>query len=306
MSKPLKQSTNSPSQKSWRFLNRDGSFNIARGGYKKAFASDLYHSLLSASWPGFLSFVILVYLSINLIFAGLFFLCGPGALEGVRLSPAFSRFIDSFFFSVQTIATIGYGRISPFGLVPNVLVTVEALMGLLSLALMTGLLYARFARPTARVIFSQHALIAPLDGIPSFVFRIANERLNQISEAHVNAVFVKTERTREGETYRKICDLKLTRNHSPIFALTWTVIHPIDSESPLLGMAEEDLRETNAEILITVTGIDDTFSQSIHARFSYVTEDLIWGARFKDMVSRGDDGKIHIDLKKIHDIETTE
>lgn len=289
-----------------RILNRNGRFNISKKGQRRIFFSDLYHSLLSISWPVFFLFVLIFYLLINFSFAIGYFLCGPGALAGTNhlglIENGMDYFLDCFFFSVQTLATIGYGRVSPVGFVPNFLVTIEALVGLLSLAVITGLLYARFARPTARIIFSRVAIIAKQDGVPSFFFRMGNERLNQISEAHVNVTLLKDETTQEGEQYRNFYDLALERNHSPIFNMTWTVLHPINAQSPLYGMTKEDLIRDKAEILVTLTGSDATFSQPIHARFSYTPEEISWNGRFKDILFRENNGTVRVALEDIHEL----
>lgn len=287
-----------------RILSRDGRFNIAKKGRRRIFFSDLYHSLLAASWPAFFLFVLSFYLSTNLIFASAFFLCGPQGLAGagdvLGAGNGTAYFLECFFFSVQTLATIGYGRVSPIGIAPNLLVTLEALVGALSLAVITGLLYARFARPTARIIFSRVAVVTEQDGIPYFLFRMANERLNQISEARVSVVLLKNETTVEGESYRDFHDLPLERRHSPIFNMTWTVEHAIDASSPLYGKNKEDLIRDQVEILVTLTGTDDTFIQPIQARFSYTPEEILWNARFKDVLSHEPDGTIRIALEDIH------
>lgn len=286
---------------SWRFLNQDGTFNLARNKAKSFPLFDLYHSLLSAGWTEFLSVIVGMYFSINVFFAWGYFFSGPAALEGVRRDTFIHHFSDCFFFSVQTLATIGYGRISPMGLGANLLVTIEAFIGLLSLALVTGLFYARFARPTARVLFSKVAIIGPHDGAQALVLRMANERLNQVVEAHVTVNLVKTEVTAEGENFRNFYELKLDRDHSPIFNMSWTVLHWIDEISPLRGMKDEDLRTSEAEIIVILSAMDSTMVAPIHARFSYIADDIIWNRRFKDILSRGDDGMIHVDLSHMHE-----
>ncbi len=296
-----------PRSKAWRILNRNNSFNVAKKGRRKIFFSDLYHSLLSASWPLFFLFVLVFYLWINIVFALGYFLCGPGALMGINhtsiADAQTAYFFECFFFSVQTLATIGYGRVSPFGLMPNFLVTFEALVGLLSLAIVTGLLYARFSRPTARVVFSRVAIIGKHNGVPCLYFRMANERLNQIAEAHVNVMLVKNEVSLEGEDYRNFYDLALERQYSPLFTISWTVVHPITASSPLYEATKEKLLADNVEILVTLTGTDDTFSQPIHARFSYTPDEILWNARFKDILSQSEDGKVQIALEDIHDLK---
>lgn len=287
---------------SWRLLNRDGTFNVARSGTRRIRATDLYHSLLSVGWFRFNLLVILVYFSVNALFALGYLLCGPGALEGSKHADFSGRFSDAFFFSVQTLATIGYGKITPSGILPNLLVTFEALVGLMGLALGTGLLFARFSKPTARVVFSQTAVITPHEGIDSLIFRMSNARLNQIVDARVSVVLSISEKTKEGQQYRTFYDLALERERSPIFALTWTVIHPIDAKSPLYKKDQKSLIEADAEIIVSLTGIDDTFSQTIHARFSYTPTEIVWGKDFRDMLNRTPDGKIQVNLKKIHEL----
>lgn len=284
----------------YRLLNRDGSFNIARRGMRKKISRDLYHSLLAASWSQFMSLLGGFYLVINIFFAVAYTLCGEGALEGASTVDLSHRLLDSFFFSVQTLATIGYGRITPVGIPANLLVTLEALIGLLGVALMTGLLFARFSKPTARVLFSRNAMISPQDGVPCFVFRMANARLNQIVEARVGVSLARNEVTTEGEKYRNFYSLVLERGDSPIFALSWTVVHPITKESPLYGMTQEMLMETEAEFIVSLTGIDGTFSQTIHSRISYIPSEIVWGGVFEDMLSRDIHQTILIDLSRIH------
>lgn len=285
----------------YRLLNHDGTFNIRRHGVRKRVFSDLYHGLLSVSWPTFLALLAGTYLLVNGLFAVAYTLCGEGALEGASKQGWPDRLVDAFFFSVQTLATIGYGRITPAGIPANLLVTCEALLGLLGLALATGLLFARFSRPTARVRFSNVAMLSPHEGVPSLVFRMANARLNQIVEARVRVSLARDEVTAEGERYRTFYDLELERSESPIFALSWTVVHPITEKSPLHGATRESLGACRAEIFVSLTGIDETFSQAIHTRFSYIPSEIVWGGLFEDILSRVDDGQITIDLDRLND-----
>jgi inward rectifier potassium channel len=283
----------------YRLLNRDGSFNIVRRGLRRRPGADLYHKLLSTRWSRFFGVVFLFYMGLNLVYATSYFFFGE--LQGAA-ADGFARFQDCFFFSVQTLATIGYGRISPVGIVSNSLVTVEALNGLLGFAIVTGMLFARFSRPTARVHFSSRALVATHDGIPSFMFRIVNARANQIAEAMIGLSLVINESTSEGEQYRTIHDLKLERERTAIFAASWLVVHPIDSSSPLHGHTRESLEAAEAEIFATVTGIDETLAQTIHTRYSYIASEIVWGARFEDMLSRTDEGKLLVDVGRLNEI----
>ena len=249
-----------------RLLNRDGTFNVLSKDKSRAI-KDVYHRALSVSWSRFLLDTVLLYLAANLIFAFLYYLCGPEGLSGTTGDTPWHRFSDEFFFSVQTFSTIGYGKIVPASFAANVVVTLESLAGLLGFALATGILFSRFSRPTARVIFSDVAVINSHEGVPSFIFRIANERLNQVVDAEISVVLSIAEKTKEGESYRTFYDLNLERKKSPIFILTWTVVHPITPDSPLYGRSKEDLIDAQAEIVVSFLGLDETFAQTIHARF---------------------------------------
>lgn len=268
---------------------------------KAALSRDTYHQLLSTSWPRFFALVTLTYIVVNLLFAMAYFFCGEGSLEGLRNSSTLERFSDCFFFSVQTLATIGYGRISPASLLPNIFVAIEALVGLLGLALITGLFFSRFSRPTARVIFSKIAVIREMQGQSVLMFRMANERMNNIVEAHIDVALVKTECLADGEKFRNLVDLKLKRQRTPMFANTWTVIHPIDADSPLSGRSHKDLENLEAEIIVSLSGLDETFAQTIHARTTYRPNQIEWNSKFADMLFRVD-GKIKVDLSKIHEL----
>jgi inward rectifier potassium channel len=283
----------------FRLVNRDGSFNISRRGLRTGLRRDAYHRLLSVSWPRFLALLAGLYFTVNLVFALAYTLCGPGALEGAATTGLDNRYFEAFFFSVQTLATIGYGKITPVGIAANLLVTVEALFGMFGIALMSGLLFARFSRPTARVKFSKVALISPQDGVPCFMFRMANARVNQIVEARVRVSLARNEVTAEGERYRNFYNLELERSESPIFALSWTVVHPITDSSPLKGMTFEQLEQVEAELFVSLTGIDETFSQTIHSRVSYLPSEIAWGGFYEDMLTRDDNRNVVLNLDRI-------
>jgi inward rectifier potassium channel len=264
---------------------------------------DLYHSLLSVSWSEFLVLIVSAYLTVNGVFATAYFLCGPESLEGVRGSVSHLHFLDCFFFSVQTLATIGYGRIGPSSLVANILVTIEALIGLMSLAVVTGLVFARFARPTARVLFSQNALFVTRNGEKVLMLRLGNERRNQIVEASVNVFAIIGSKTTEGEFYYNINDLKLLRSHSPVFELTWTLLHPLDESSPFYNFTPEDFVSKEVEIVVSLTGLDETFLQTITARRSYMPEDLRWGHKFADILEHDKDGEVLVRIDRLSELQ---
>jgi inward rectifier potassium channel len=218
-------------------------------------------------------------------------------------SPNTSQFLQDFFFSVQTLATIGYGRMSPHGLAANILVSIEALVGLLGLALATGLLFSRFSRPSAKIAYSHNAIIAPYRGITALEFRIANERSNELIEANATVTLSWNEHDVEGKLLRKFYPLTLERSKVVFFPLQWVIVHPIDETSPLYGMTKEKFDATDAEILILLTAVDETFSQTVHSRSSYKYHEIVWGAKFVDMFQPSDDDMVSIDLRRIHAIE---
>jgi inward rectifier potassium channel len=285
-----------------RFLNKDGSFNVERTGESFIGSLSPYHTLLTVSWAKFNSMVVLSYFIVNLLFAAGYMLCGPGALDGSTSTTFTQRFWDAFFFSVQTLATIGYGKMSPSSLASNILVAVEALTGLFGFALATGLLFARFSRPTAKIQFSEKAVVAPYRDISGFMFRIVNERKNQIIELAATVTFSKME-SHNGKRIRRFYRLSLERDKVTFFPLNWTIVHPIDEQSPLFGVTEKDLKESDAEFAILLSGIDEIFSQTVHSRSSYKYDEVVVGAKFKDMFLPSEDGVARIDIRLLSDME---
>jgi inward rectifier potassium channel len=288
-----------------RFLNRDGSFNVVREGLSFFRSLSVYHALLTMSWTRYFLASSGAYFVANLAFGTLYFLCGPGALHGTEGETPGERFADAFFFSVQTLATIGYGRVNPQGLAANLLVTVEALTGLLGFALVTGLLFARFSRPFAKVLFSERAVVAPYQGGTALMFRIANARKNQLLDVAVTVSLGWWE-TVDGREARRFYELALERKKVVFFPLHWVVVHPIDEKSPLFGVTEERFRASDAELMILLTAIDETFAQTVHARSSYKAQEVAWGARFADMFVPRADGRIAIDMSRLDQIEKVE
>ena len=282
-----------------RVVDPRGRVTVVRSGVPTRRLGDLYHSLLEAGWPRLLAAFAVYYVLANALFA-LAYLAGGDDIANAHPG----SFADAFFFSVQTMATIGYGAFAPTTLYANVLVALEAFLGVVSFALATGLFFAKFSRPTARILFSRVAVVAPRDGTLSLMLRMANERANQVAEAQVHLALARTETTLEGERVRRFYDLALVRTHTPIFILTWTVIHPITESSPLFGVSRESLRASEGEIIVSVTGVDETFSQAIHARYSYVADEIVWDARFADIMSQLPDGRRHVDYARFHEVVT--
>jgi inward rectifier potassium channel len=272
-------------------------FDIIRKGVSHSNWRDPYHLILTINWPGFFGLAIASYVATNTLFA-LLYLAGEDSIKNARPG----SFLDAFFFSVQTMATIGYGAMYPQTDYANILVSIEALVGLMGVAMVTGLMFARFSRPTARVFFSNVAVITPHNGVPTLIFRAANERRNQIVEAQIGVSLLKNEVTIEGESMRRFYDLKLVRNQTRNFSLSWTVMHQIDESSPLFGETAESLAEAETDIVVTLLGLDETVSQTIHARHYYLAEEILWNMRFVDIISNKSDGRRVIDYTRFHDV----
>jgi len=277
----------------------DRSDRILALGLRQWWFTDLYYRTLTASWTRFLLIGSAVYLALNALFA-LLYLLQSDAITNARPG----SFADAFFFSIQTMATIGYGQMAPATFYANLLVTIETLFALMVVAIATGLTFSRFSRPTARVLFSRVAVIGPHNGQPTLSMRLANQRRNQILQAEVTLTFVRDEPTAEGGTIRRFYDLKLVRHRTPIFAMTFSVLHIIDADSPLYGATAASLEAQNAELVVTGTGLDETMAQTVHARTSYLPNEILWNRRFVDIIGYTEDGRRAIDYRRFHDTTT--
>lgn len=264
-------------------------------GGRRSPLEDVYASLLQSKWRWLFVLAACFYFAINAAFATAYWLI-PDSLQGSK-----GGWLDAFFFSVQTFSTIGYGAISPQGLGANLLVTIEALVGIVCVAMTTGLIFAKFARPTARVLFSRCMVIHERDGVPCLVFRLANRRGSNIIEANLSMTVLLDERTKEGDVMKRLHDMTLQRSTSPLFLLSWTVIHPINQESPLYGMSFEEMKSSDMRIFLSLTGIDGVLAQTVHAYFLYVASDILWNRRFVDVIERLPDGRTQLDLRPFHD-----
>jgi len=289
-SRPLQEA---PSR---RLVGRRGPPTIVRLGRQRQWR-DVYHRMLTLSWPRFFLMMAACYIGTNVVFA-LLYMADPDAIAEARPG----SFTDAFFFSVQTVATIGYGVMHPQTLYANLVMTLETLCGLIGFAVVTGLIFARFSRPTARILFSEVAVITPHDGTPTLMFRCANQRLNQILEAAIGVTVLRDEVSTEGREIRRFHDLKLLRNRTPVFALTWTVMHPIDSDSPIYGMTQDEMIGKEVEIVVILTGVDETFAQPIQARHSFLASEILRGHRFVDILTPLADGRAAVDYGRFHDV----
>jgi inward rectifier potassium channel len=276
---------------------RVGAPGVVKIGLETRSFNDIYHYLMEASWARLFLIIGLIYLATNASFALLYLIAGDSITGAEKGS-----FADAFFFSVQTLSTVGYGVMSPKGFVGSTLVTFEAFVGLLGMAMASGLMFSKFARPTARVIFSDKVIVSTRNGKPCLVMRMANGRGNEIVEATLRVSILKPEITAEGERMRRFHDLVLTRSQTPLFTLTWMVIHEINETSPLFGETEASLREMSVRLIVTLTGIDSTFAQTVHARTSYFAEDVVWGGRFVDVTSQLPDGRLQVDYTKFNEV----
>ena len=295
-----------------RLLNRDGSFNVTRRGLSFWSSFSLYHTLLTMSWWRFVLFGAGWYLGANFIFALIYVALGPDALVTTTSALADHTFLRAFFFSVETVSTIGYGNIVPTTVAANTVVTVEALFGLMGLAVVTGFLFARFSRPVAKVLFSRHAVIAPYRGIQAFEFRVANALSNELIEISCKLMLSRFEEV-DGIRTRRYYPLALERDSVVFLPLTWTVVHPIDETSPLRGETPESLRDSLAEFLVLLKAFDETFSTIVQTRTSYTPDEIIPGARFAsafmtDAAARFADGagagqKVSVDMRLFDKIE---
>ncbi len=276
-----------------RLVNPDGKMNIVRIGLKRRAAQDIFHALLRKNWLGLaLSIAGFIIIS-NLIFAFVYFELGE-VIENAH------NFTDDFFFSVETMATVGYGYMRPIGNMANLMASIEAFFGLLTFAVIAGLIFAKFSKPTAKIMFSKSAIITIRNGRKALMFRMANERNNQIIDANLRASMMRTERTQEGEMIRSFSDMRLVRSSAPIFALSFTAVHFIDEDSPLYGESPESLLDQDIEIVVTFNGVDEVFSQIIYARHSYVLNEIHWEHKFVDVISITPDGFRSLDFTKFH------
>ena len=283
-----------------RLLNRDGTFNVRRNDLNPFHPYNAYHTLLSLPIPRLLALMASGYVATNLLFAFLYWLAGPGALAGAARSPL-ARFEDCLFFSVQTLATIGYGKLVPDTRTANFLVAIEALVGLLGFAVLSGLLFARFTRPTAKISFSRNALIAPYRNGWALMFRLVNLRNHDLTDVHAVVSFSRWV-GEHGTRRRRFDQLTLERDAIIFMPLHWVIVHPITEASPLRGLTQEMLASADPEIVCLISAADETFAQIVHAKTSYDKTDIAWGARFLDMYLPDTD-RVAIDLARLHDTE---
>ncbi|PZO59547.1 MAG: ATP-sensitive inward rectifier potassium channel 10 [Phormidesmis priestleyi] len=284
-----------------RFLFGNRSYpEIERIGDPHSYWGDIYHLLLTMPWLTFVSLTSLLYLLINALFAVVYSIGGGIATVNEYES---AYFLELFFFSVQTMASIGYGAMYPTNLYAHSVVVIESIVSLFFIATTTGLVFARFSLPTARILFSDVAVIAPFNGVPTLMFRAANKRKNYILEAQLWVTLVRDEFSKEGEFMRRFHDVPLVRSHTPVFSLSWTAMHAIEPGGLLDGDTSESLRRDDAQIIVTLTGFDETLAQTIHARHTFKANDIYWNHRFADILLIGSHGKRVINFNQFNVIQ---
>ena len=285
-----------------RLVNRDGSFNVVRHGLSFLTSLSAYHWLVTMSWTRFLGSLAVSMGAWNTLFAGAYLLCGPGALQVPESARLGHPWLSAFFFSVQTFATIGYGQIAPAGIAANMVVVVESFLSIVFLTLVTGIVFARFARPTARVMFSERAVIAPHRGGRALMLRLVNVRQSQLFELSAKIVCAYWTGV-GGRRKRQFANLELERPSVNFLPLSWTLVHPMVGGGPLSSMDEATFRRADPEFLVLLSGVDETWEQTVHARTSYAASDIVWGARFADIFDRRRDDELAIDVRRLSEVE---
>jgi inward rectifier potassium channel len=283
-----------------RAINKDGSFNVRRSGTSwRDFHP--YLQLINMPWPAFWATLVSGYLAVNTLFALVYYLLGPGQVAGTDNSSDLGRFMTEFFFSAHTLTTVGYGSLYPRGVAANFVALLEAMVGLLAFAVATGLLFGRVSRPSARFAFSERMVVAPFAQGSSLQFRLANRRENAVMELEARMLLMSVVDA-NGQQRRKYDQLKLERENVLFLPLTWTIVHPIDSESPLFNRTAEDLAKAQAEVLILIKAWDETFSQIVHARYSYTHEEIVWGGRFAPAFTIDESGGMVVEVDRVGEL----
>ena len=288
-----------------RVINRDGSVNVKRTGLPFFRTSDNYHRLITMNWGKFWLLVLGCYILTNVLFALIYVTIGIENLNGADGHTPFEHFMDAFFFSAQTISTVGYGHISPRGMLTNSVAAIESMIGLLAFALATGLLYGRFSRPYARIIYSDDMIVAPYRGGRGLMFRIANYRRNTLVDLAVEVIFSYNNEA-DGKQVRQFFPLELERSRVSLLTLTWTIVHPLDDKSPLRDITPEDLKNTKASFAILMSAYDDTFAQTVRSRTSYEYHEVKWGRKFIPAFQNDKDGRVIIDLSTVSNHQEVE
>lgn len=287
-----------------RMMNADGSFNVER--QTLGVWDNTYFHLVTMPWAYFFPLVLLFYLLVNLIFTAIYLLIGTDQLMGLPAGTWWDNWMHVYFFSTQTLTTVGYGHISPMGLGANLVASLESFTGLLSFALISGLLYGRFSRPKAKIVFSENLLVAPYRENRGLMFRMGNAQKSELIESEVQVILALNQLDESANPVRRFYGLNLEISKISFFSLSWTVVHEISEESPLWGFSAQDLEESNAEFLVLLKGTDEANQQMVHARRSYVAKEVVWNARFQPVISRNAKGLPQVLMRQMGRYESLE
>ncbi|HOY49542.1 MAG TPA: ion channel [Flavobacteriales bacterium] len=290
-----------------RLLNPDGSFNVVRKGLSFFESFNPYNELLTSSWKRFFLFVLLWYFTINMTFAGIYLIFGIEHLKGIDPAEESGPFWEAFFFSAQTLSTVGYGRISPSGILVNSIAAFEALIGVTSFALITGLVFGRFSKPVGKLMFTENILMSPYkNNQTALMFRLTNRMKSQLVNLSANVSSSLNLVDENGVLARRFFRLKLERDEIVFFPTSWTIVHPIDENSPFYGMTEEEFRASEPELLILIQGYDDSYFANIQVRYSYIEENTVWGGKWRKILQVAEDGSSEIHLNHFNDFDRVE
>ena len=294
---PFRRTSSEPKPQLIRLAGRE----IEARGLARGFWSDLYYRSMTVSWPAFFASAAAIFLVLNGGFALIYFLGDSPVANAAN-----GRFLDLLYFSIETLATVGYGDMHPQSDYGHLVATVEIFTGMSFLAVMTGLVFARFSRPRARFVFARYPIVAQHEGQPTLMIRVANARHNTISGATARLWLIRREQSAEGQFFRRYHELDLRRSDNPVFALSWTIFHAIDESSPLFGLNSDDLARADALLVLTISGLDDNSAQQLNARASYSQDHIRWRHRYVDISSNSDDGRLILDYTKFHDVTPEE
>lgn len=287
-----------------RMMNPDGSFNVERQPLSRW--DNTYFHLVTMSWRRFISLVFLSYVFLNLLFSTIYLLIGLEQLDGVQPGSFYHNFVSAFFFSTQTLSTVGYGHISPIGWGANAVAALESFAGVLVFALISGLLYGRFSRPSAKIVFSANLLVAPYRDGKGLMLRMGNARKSELIETEVQIYVAMNQPDENGNLTRRFFDIPLEISRISFFSLSWTVVHAINDKSPLWGLSQQELQDSNAEFMVLVKGTDEANQQVVHARRSYISEEIVFNARFKPMIGRNAQGIPQVMVRQMGAYEIVE
>lgn len=282
-----------------RLMNKDGSSNVKRTGLEFYEPTNLYHELITMGWTKFLFLVFFSYILVNFLFAFIYFFVDPDHIGGMIYTTPLEKFNEIFFFSAQSLTTVGYGRLNPTSTFNSALAAIESLTGLLGFALATGLLYGRFSRPVARILFSDNALIAPYKGFTALMIRIANKNKAELIDPEATMIMSYIDQESENKI-RKFSTLKLELTHVTLLTTSWTIVHPIDEESIMYNWTSEDFVSHEVEFLVLIKAYEETFAQTVHTRSSYSAEEMVFGAKFLPIIKPGENNSVIVELNRIN------